>query len=324
MILTRSTLLSPRGLLRNTCAMVLATLLTLSATSASGGRREALSWRGCGISKKAFMAHCAEIYTESTGVEIRLTGGGATLGIQAAGEQAADFGGTCRHCLPSEGELNLEMTLVAWDALAVIVHPSNSVRGITKEQLSAVLKQEITNWKELGGADLPIVVVARKGKTSGVGRMLRLLILADPEFEFGSRALRLESSGPVEKLVERCPGAIAVTGVSSSRLRSVQHLELDGHAPTAEQIATGRYPYFRPLYLAHQPNLSPAAQEFRNWLIGERGQQAVANQGTVNLEVGLLLMKRYAHFEAAERITNYEDLMRRAAMRSRAERGTSR
>ena len=53
-----------------------------------------ITWRGCGISKKAFMAHAAEVYEQRTGVRVELSGGGAALGIQAAGEGAADFGGT--------------------------------------------------------------------------------------------------------------------------------------------------------------------------------------------------------------------------------------
>jgi len=288
-------------------------LLGTGRLSAAEDDQRVLTWRGCGISKKAFMEHAAQVYQQETGVIVSLSGGGATLGIQAAAEGGADFGGTCRHCLEVEGEceMPLALTLVAWDALAVIAHPSNPVDGITVDQLKRVLTQQVTNWNELGGPDLPIVVVARKGKTSGVGAMLREQILNDSEFEFGPRVLRLQSSGPVEELVESVPGALAVTGISSARRRSVKALALDGAVPDAKQIASGRYPYYRPLYLAHAPELTGEQALFRNWLLGACGQAAVADAGTVNLAAGLRLMGSFRAFGAVEQITNHDALMKR-------------
>lgn len=267
------------------------------------------------------MAHAAKVYEAKTGVKVQLLGGGATLGIQAVGEGAADFGGTCRHCIATadDGELPLALTLVAWDALTVIVHPSNPVDELTVGQLRGVLEGKVTNWKELGGEDRPILVVARKGKTSGVGYMLRELILGEADFEFGPRTLRLESSGPVEKLVERSPGAIAISGVSSARLRALKLLRLGGVEPTQEQIAKGKYPYYRPLYIAHAPNLEGPAADFRMWLLGPRGQAAVAEMGTVTLEAGLGLVGSFKAFGDRSRITNLASLEARLADRRHAE-----
>lgn len=98
-------------------------------------------------------------------------GGGATLGIQAVGEQAVDFGGSCRHCLPElkEDKLSLRLNLVAWDALAVVVHPDNPIQSISRKQPEQILKQEITDWSELGLPAPPIAVITREGKTSESG-----------------------------------------------------------------------------------------------------------------------------------------------------------
>ncbi len=295
---------------------ILLTALILSTASVPASLKDgdhSLTWRGCGISKKAFMAEVAVAYERQAGVSITLSGGGATLGIQAAGEGGADFGGTCRHCLVSENEdkLPLALTLVAWDALAVIAHPSNPVDGVTVEQLEGVLTQSTTNWKELGGPDMPIILVVRKGKTSGVGAMLREQVLGDPDFEFGPRAVRLQSSGPVEKLVESVEGAIAVTGISSARRRAVKALALDGARPDARRIASGAYPYSRPLYIAHAPKLEGETAAFRKWLLGPEGQAVVASAGTVNLQQGLRLMGIFKAFGDTSQITNFEALSAR-------------
>lgn len=269
-----------------------------------------LVWRGCGISKVAFVEKAARQFSRETGISIRLSGGGAALGIQATAEGGADFGGSCRECLAKNGESqwNLKLTMVAWDALAVVVHPDNPLDSMTKEQLVAVLQQEVSNWRELGGEDQPIVALARKGKVSGVGYMARLLIFGDPEADFGPRVIRLPSSGPLEKSCERIPNAVAITGVSSARRRNLKILAVDGILPTPQNIAAGRYPFFRPLYLVHRPTPSPEVQQFLDWILSESGQKVVQEAGSVTLQQGLGLMGKYCHFDDKSRIQNFQEL----------------
>lgn len=300
---------------------VLLTFLTLSSALVALPQQDpndhTLSWRGCGITKKAFMERCAEVYVEKTGVKIRLTGGGATLGIEAAGQGGADFGGTCRACLSSrnENKMPLQLTVVAWDALVVVVHPDNPIDSITPEQLIDVLQQKITDWSELGGTPGRIITIARKGKESGVGYMTRKLIMGDANADYGKRVIRLQSSGPVEELLEETVNGIAVTGISSAKLRKLKVLKVSGAEPSMENIAAGRYPYFRPLYLAHPKKLNAEQQQFLTWLLSADGQQVVHEQGTVNLELGYLLPLKYAHWEDNVVVTNKKALLEEAERR---------
>ena len=309
--------------MRAIALFALCLLPSFGSQSPAGSAGRSLSYRGCGIVKHAFMRDAADVYQAQTGVVVTVSGGGATLGIESAGEGGSDIGGTCRHCLPIAPEKNLPiaLTIVAWDAIAVVAHPSNPLAGLCTDDLRRVLLQEITNWSELGGADLPIVVVARKGKTSGVGAMLRELIFGDANFEFGPRVIRLQSSGPVEQLVEKVPGALALSGVSSSRRRAVKHLKLNGAAPTRENIASGEYPYYRPLYIAHAPDLEGEAALFRSWLLGSEGQQVIQAAGTVNLQAGLGLMGSFEAFGETEQISNYQELMERWRVEEALQRG---
>ena len=276
-----------------------------------------LTWRGCGISKKAFMGACAEAFAERSGIEVVLSGGGATLGIEAAGTGGADLGGTCRACLPARGEddLDVALTIVGWDALVVVVHPDNPLESISQDQLVGVLRQEVTRWNDVGGADAPIVVVARKGKESGVGHMVRRMVFGDPDADFGPTVVRLASSGPVEKLVERTPNALAVTGVSSARQRRLKILGIDGVEPTVDHVADGRYPYFRPLYLAHPREPGPRARRFLDWIVSAEGQRVIAEQETVDLERGLGLAESFRFFDASVPVTNLDHLRQWAADR---------
>ena len=137
-----------------------------------------LTWVGCGITKKAFMAEASTTFTEKTGVEIELSGGGATKGIRAAAGKTANLGGTCRPALPdrfTEEEKDARLTIVAWDALVFITHNDNPIDSLTLEQGKDIMLGKITNWKEVGGDDADIIVGYRDqagaGKYSGVGYM---------------------------------------------------------------------------------------------------------------------------------------------------------
>ena len=274
-----------------------------------------LVWRGCGVSKKAFMETCAVEYEKQKRIKIRLSGGGAQLGIETAAAGGADLGGTCRACLPKlkEDQLDIKLAVVAWDALTVIAHKDNPVENITRKQLSDVLQQKITNWQELGGNDEQIIVTVRRGKTSGVGYSVRALILDDPEADFGPTAVRLNSSGPLEQLVERQPRALGVTGISSARKRNVKTLSIDGHSPTPENIGAGEYPYYRPLYVAFRPGVNPQADQFIEWLLSDAGQAVIEQQKTVTLAQGAKLTSTYAHFGNTKQISNYQSLLELAA-----------
>ncbi len=278
-----------------TCSRVVAVgvLSMLVVSMASVAQAETLKWTGCGITKKAFMAELAQAYEQKTGMAVKLSGGGATKGIRAASAGTTDIGGTCRHWLKGiDGEINpqeknAELIQVAWDALVVIVHPDNEVDNITLKQLKDIYSGKIANWSKLGGADRPIGVIARAGKNNGVGYMFRQIIFGDPEYTIKARALKVKSTGPLEKKVEKIKTAIAIDGISSAKKRKLKFLSLDGVAPTKENIATGKYPLFRPLYLAvNKTKAPPEARKFIDFALSPEGQAIISEQGTVNLQEG--------------------------------------
>jgi len=305
---------------RSRLAAVTLLLLGLRA-STEAAEPDMLIWRGCGVSKEAFMDACAAAYQKETGVVIRLSGGGATLGIESVADGGADLGGTCRACLReiNEDKLPVKLAVVAWDALVVITHPENPVSNITRDQLQKILQQKITNWKELGGKDEAIVVVARRGKHSGVDYSTRLQMLNDVNADYGPTVVRLNSTAPVEVLVERQPRAIAVTGVSSAQKRALKVLTIDGHKPDVRNISSGVYPYFRPLYVAYLPQSNAAAKRFVEWLLSDKGQQVIGTQGTVTLAQGAALTERYRHFENVGQIPNYQALLELARRGTKAD-----
>jgi phosphate transport system substrate-binding protein len=252
-----------------------------------------LNWVGCGISKKAFMGAIAKAYEAKTGIKINLQGGGATRGIRDVAAGKADIGGSCRHVVRDAAEKNVRLVNVAWDALVVIVNPSNPVSDISSDDLKAVFEGRITNWKDLGGSDAQMKVVVRKGKQSGVGLMTRELLLKNPDQEYTSKAIALKSSGPVEKFVEKDSNAIAITGISSAKKRNIKMLAINGKEPSQENITTGAYVLYRPLYLVTSRTPSQNVRDFIKYVQSDEGQQIIAGEGTVNLKQGAALWKPY-------------------------------
>jgi phosphate transport system substrate-binding protein len=184
---------------------------------------------------------------------------------------------------------------VAWDALVVITHADNPVATISSDQLRKVYKGQITNWKELGGQNAPIELYVRKGKVSGVGRTLRELLFYNYEEEFVATHV-VDSTGPLERAMEKNPNGLGVTGVSSARKlekkKTAKILKLDGKESNYENIRSGQYLLYRPLYVVtNLQEKNPEVAKFVHFVSSDEGKAIMRKVGTVPYEdaVGLWL-----------------------------------
>jgi phosphate transport system substrate-binding protein len=278
-------------------ASLLATLtgaITLgNVTEVSASANNTIQWAGCGITKKAFMKELATAFEKKTQVKVVLNGGGATKGIRQTAGLKVDMGGSCRMTLPEveRKELHVSLHPVAWDALAVIVNPKNPVKSLSTEQVKGIYLGKITNWKQLGGADMPIKLYARKGKYSGVGYAIRQYLFQDSSQEFVTENM-VRSSGPLEKAIEKEVNAIGITGISSARKRKVKVIGFDGKAPDYENIKNGSYGLYRPLYLVTSPNPSKEVRDFVAFAQSSEGRGIIRDNGTVPYRDALGLMSK--------------------------------
>lgn len=211
------------------------------------------------------MKKLAQAYSEQKNIDVNLQGGGATRGIRDIASLKADFGGSCRFYLPdSEMERSTGFEPVAWDALAIISHPDNPVTNLSLSQVKKIYSGKITNWKDVGGSDNKINLYTRKGTISGVGYSIRSLIFSDVSLKFASTK-EFKSSGPLEKAIESDINAIAITGISSARLRKVKILSLNNKQPDYATIKSGHYALYRPLYITYNPQ-SPQLDQIKDFI----------------------------------------------------------
>lgn len=295
-------------ILKNMLITPLVFALTLTAGVVAASEQDStsettLTWTGCGISKAAFMEDLADGYYAEKGVRIQMSSGGATKGIRKVNQRSSDLGGSCRYKIPGTGlERKAKMTPVGWGALVAITHPSNPVKSITIAQLKKIYDGGITDWSQLKGKKGPINVMARVGKISGVGRTMRELVYGDASHDYGAKVKSQKSSGPLEKAVAKDKNAIGITGVSSAKRRGgLKILHLDGVEPSYENIASGNYKLYRPLYLVTNiEDQRPEVLEFIEFAHSETGREIIKNAGTVPyLDALPLVMRSIDEYELA-------------------------
>jgi len=278
-------------------------IAALASPAAALSDNKSIMWAGCGITKKAFMSELAKAYEKKTGIKVNLAGGGATKGIRDAAKGEIDIGGACRAVIENHPEERSAYQIpVAWDALVVMVHPDNPVTTITSSQLKDVYLGKITNWKDLGGANVPLNLYVRQGKLSGVGRALRELVFANYDQEFTKTANFMKSSGPVEAAVEKDLYGIAVTGISSAKRRKAKLLQLNGKEPSYENIKSGSYVLYRPLYLVTKGHNSAdqRVKDFVTFALSKEGRDIIRKAGTVPYADAIgLVMKQLEQYDVA-------------------------
>ncbi len=253
-----------------------------------------LSWVGCGISKKAYVTDLAMAFEKKTNIHITLHGGGATKGIRSVVSGEADLGGSCRYRLPDDPrEKSAGFEPVAWDALVVITHKDNPINNLSLQQIRGIYTGKITNWSQVGGPDEYIYLFTRESQYSGVGRTLRKLIFADFDQKFVSTKL-FPSSGPLEKAIIKTPFSIAITGVSSARLRDVKILELEGVYPSLENLKTGNYQLYRPLYITYNASSDKIKEikQFIRFCHSKEGRKIMRTNGTLPYREAMHLVAR--------------------------------
>jgi len=264
--------------------LLILTAFTFSTLSFAATDKNTISWAGCGITKKAFMKEISKAYEAKTGVKVQLNGGGATRGIRDAASLKMDLGGACRMNLPEVDrvELHAAMHPVAWDALAIIVNKKNPINSLSTKQIKAIYSGKITNWKQVGGKSAPIHLYVRRGAISGVGYAIRQYVFKDryKKFKTNSKYV-VKSSGPLEKAVVKDPLAMAITGISSARKRNVKIIGFDGKVPSYENVASGKYSLYRPLYLVTNPSPSEKVKDFIKFVVSKEGRKIIRSNNTV-------------------------------------------
>jgi phosphate transport system substrate-binding protein len=229
----------------------------------------------------------AEAYMkEFPQVNISISGGGSGNGIKAIIDSTTDIANSSRFIRQSEVNMAAGNNVypvpfaVAYDCIVPVVHPGNSVGNLTLDQLKAIYKGEITNWKEVGGPDLRIVVVSRDTSSGTYEVWDEKVMLKDRVF---AGALLQASNGAVAQAVAGNRNAIGYIGLGYMN-NQLKALTVNGVQGTAETTLSGAFPISRPLFMFTNGWPQGEVASFLNYLINpNQGQKLVGELGFVPL-----------------------------------------
>jgi phosphate transport system substrate-binding protein len=219
------------------------------------------------------------------GVQVSLSGGGSGEGIKALIDKTANIANSSREI--KKEEIALAETkgvkpmahVVAYDALIPIVHPKNKVKGLSTDQLSLIYQGKITNWKEVGGEDLKIVVISRDS-SSGTFESWDHFVMKKTKVT--PKAQMLASSGAIVTAIAKNRYAISYVGMGYVN-KSVKALEVNGVAASAETALSKEYPFSRELYMYTDGEPKGEVAKFIAFLKSSEGQKIVKKEGFVPL-----------------------------------------
>lgn len=233
----------------------------------------------------------AEVFmNKNSDAMVTVTGGGSGVGISALESNNTDIAMSSRKIkideqlkIKSSGKTLVEK-IIAYDALAVIVNPANKVSQLTREQLEGIFTGKITNWKEVGGDDMKIVVYSRE-TSSGTYEFFKESVLKNKNYM--ASVLSMPATGAIVQSVSQTKGAIGYIGVAylNNQTKALK-VSYDGGknyvAPSYETAKDKSYPVVRPLYFYYLKE-NAAVKPFINFVMSAEGQAIVKEIGYIDV-----------------------------------------
>ena len=252
--------------------------LSLAACGGNEGLSGKVATDGSTSMQKVIMSLKETFEGENAGVEVTYNPTGSGSGIKAVQEGRCDIGLSSRALKAEEEEQGLVGTVLAYDGIAVIVNPENTVEDLTVEQIAAIYKGEITNWSEVGGIDAEIVLIGREAGSGTRGGFEEIVGVED----LCQYRQELTSTGDVITAVSQNPGAIGYASLASVK-DTVKAIKVGGVAPSEETVKDETYAIQRPFVLVTKEGtaLTETAQAFFDFITSEAAREVISAAGVV-------------------------------------------
>ncbi len=209
-----------------------------------------------------------------SGVTITVSGGGSSVGVKSAAEGTVNIGMASREIKASEIAEYPTMVVhtIARDGIAIVAHPECTVTGLSMDQVRGIFDGSISNWSQVGGASMPITVVARE-EGSGTRAAFEEIVMG--EALITDMAILQPSNGAVRTTINTTPGTVGFLGFGYID-SSIKAFAVGGSTPTATHVNDGSYPVVRPLNLVTMGQPSGAVAQFIDFVLSAEGQAIVA------------------------------------------------
>lgn len=229
-----------------------------------------------------------EMFNGESGQQISAEGGGSSTGFTALKSKSIDMAMASRPIRDKERDefksqgRTVKETILAYDALSIVTHPSNPVKKLTKEQLKKIFTGEIKNWSELGGNNLPIKLIIRDTK-SGTYAFMKSHVMDGKDYD--PNAIMEESNSGIIQAVSQNQGSIGYVGLAYVEyIVSTVAVSFDGktyYQPTFKTAMEKKYPILRALYLYYDSAMEAKVAVFKNFALSSTGQKVATHKGYI-------------------------------------------
>lgn len=248
---------------------------------AGGSSQESINIVGSTSVQPVAEKLATEYMKKNPDVKITVQGGGSSVGIKSVQDGTADIGTSSKDLKDNESA-GLTQYEIGKDGIAVVVNSQNSVSGLTLEQVKGIFAGNITNWKEVGGADAQINVVVREDG-SGTRDAFQEIVLGKldngTKVSFKKDAIVQSSTEAVQQTVVQDPNAIGF--ISFAAVKDAKALQIDNVAPSESTIMDGTYKIQRPFLFLVKGDASGAVKAFIDWVNGAEGQAIIKSEKLV-------------------------------------------
>ncbi len=271
--------------------IVAAAILSMAVLTGCGGNggHKMVQVKGSDTILNLGQALAEKSMSVNKGMRISVTGGGSGTGIAALMNKSVDIAQSSRPIKDKEIEsakklgINPKEIIVGYDGITIIGNKNNTVKNLTTEQLRAIYLGEISNWKEVGGADKQIVILSRDS-SSGTHSFFKEHIIRKgndkgPE-EYRKDTLFLPSNQAIVTEVEKNDGAIGYIGMGYMT-NTVEGITVDGVAATVENVTNKSYSISRALYWYTNGEPVGDVKAFIDYALSPAGQEIVKKEGFV-------------------------------------------
>ena len=235
----------------------------------------------------------AEVFMKkNAGANISVVGGGSGVGFAALIDGTTDIAMASRSIKFSEkqklsdaGKAYKEVK-IGFDALSVIVNPQNKISQLTREQLESIFTGKTTNWKEVGGDDMKIVVYSRES-SSGTFEFFKEHVLKNKNYM--SSIMMMPATGAIVQSVSQTKGAIGYIGLAyiESTVKALKVSYDQGKTFITPSMATAKdktYPITRPLFYYYLSTSEKKVKPFVDFILSSEGQKILEQVGYVPLQ----------------------------------------
>jgi phosphate transport system substrate-binding protein len=218
-------------------------------------------------------------YEENNDVKIEINQIGSSAGITNAISGVSEIGMSSRDLKQEEIDSGLSETIIAYDGIVVVTHPTNKVKDLTLDEVKKIFTGKVTNWKELGGEDLEIVVVSREDGSGSRDSFQEIVDFSSGELV--RSAIIASGNGNIKTTVATNKHAVGFISFEYID-ESISTIDINGVEATADNVLQQKYKLSRPfLFVNKEENLTDAGQQFIDFILSPDGQAVVSETGAI-------------------------------------------